>query len=113
MRLLLLGTGGFAVPTLRAVAASRHELLGLLTQPQRQAQGRRAAPESPARVVARDLGLPVFDPASINSDEARALLAQLAPELLVVCDYGQILSPATLAVPRLGGINLHGSLLPR
>src|SRR6185295_7456792 len=60
-----------------------------------------------------ELGLPVLAPESINTDEARADLARFAPDLLVVCDYGQLLSPATLAVAGLGGINLHGSLLPK
>jgi methionyl-tRNA formyltransferase len=52
-------------------------------------------------------------PETVNCDEARAKLAALAPDLLVVCDYGEILQPETLGVPRLGGINLHGSLLPK
>ena len=58
-------------------------------------------------------GLPIFEPESINTDAARAELARHQPDLFVVCDYGQILKPETLAIARLGGINLHASLLPK
>ena len=65
------------------------------------------------REVARERGLPIFEPESINTAEARGELARHAPDLFVVCDYGQILKPETLAIARLGGINLHASLLPK
>jgi methionyl-tRNA formyltransferase len=65
------------------------------------------------RALAESRGLAVHAPQSINSDECRELLKQLAPELLVVCDYGQILSSDVLAIAPLGGINLHASLLPK
>jgi methionyl-tRNA formyltransferase len=65
------------------------------------------------RQAAEAAGVPVLDPVDINTTEACGQLASLQPDLLVVCDYGQILSPAALASARKGGINLHGSLLPR
>jgi methionyl-tRNA formyltransferase len=65
------------------------------------------------REVAQAHGTPVIDPEKINTDEARAALAALSPDLFVVADYGQILAVETLAIARLGGINLHGSLLPK
>src|SRR5262245_64050122 len=109
MRLVMLGTGPFAVPTLQAVAASRHEVVRVVTRPPR---GRRAeAP--PMEVAARELGLDVWQPETINAKDACAALRGLAADLLVVCDYGEILKPPVLAVARLGGINLHGSLLPK
>lgn len=113
MRLAMLGTGPFAAPTFAALLASRHEVAGLVTQPPREEQGRKKAAASPCRVLAEGRGLPILAPASINTPEARGELADWRPELLVVCDYGQILSPETLALARLGGVNLHGSLLPR
>ena len=109
MRLVMLGTGPFAVPTLRRLVASPHEVLRVVTRPPR---GRRAeAP--PMQTAAEDFGLPLWQPETVNSEEAVAELAALKPDLLVVCDYGEILKPAALAVAPHGGINLHGSLLPK
>ncbi len=65
------------------------------------------------RTVAIELGLRIHDPATINSSEARMVLASYQPDLYVVCDYGQILKPAALEIARFGGINLHASLLPK
>jgi methionyl-tRNA formyltransferase len=109
MRIVMLGTGPFAVPTLRALAASPHEVLRVITRPPR---GRRAE-ASPMEVAANELGLPVWQPDTINAEEACQTLRGLAPDLLVVCDYGEILKPPALGAARLGGINLHGSLLPK
>ncbi|MBA3480594.1 MAG: methionyl-tRNA formyltransferase [Pirellulales bacterium] len=108
MRLVMLGTGPFAVPTLRRLHASPHEVR-VVTRPPR---GRRAeAP--PMQLAAEELGLPVWQPETVNSDEAVAELRALQPDLLVVCDYGEILKPPVLSVTPLGGVNLHGSLLPK
>ena len=113
MRLIMMGTGPFAVPTFRTLYQRGHELLALVTQPVRPAKGDRGPPPNPMRLVAQEHGTPILDPESVNTPEARAMLAALQPELFVVADYGQILSPETLAVTRRGGINLHGSLLPK
>lgn len=109
MRLALLGTGPFAVPTLRALGGSSHEVTCAVSRPPR---GRRAQP-SPVQQAAEELGIEVWLPETVNCDEARERLTSLQLDLLVVCDYGEILKPATLEVSRLGGINLHGSLLPK
>ncbi|WP_428306966.1 methionyl-tRNA formyltransferase [Lacipirellula sp.] len=109
MRLVMLGTGPFAVPTLRQLVASSHQVLRVVTRPPR---GRR--PEAPPmQVAAEQLALPLWQPETVNSEEAVAELQSLKPDLLVVCDYGEILKPAALAVAPHGGINLHGSLLPK
>src|SRR5688572_1769827 len=113
LRLVMMGTGPFAAPTFRALCQSRHEVLLLVTQPVRPAPGRKAPAESPMRAIARERGLPIYDPKSINTDEARVELARHRPDLLIVADYGQILAPETLAVAPRGGMNLHGSLLPK
>jgi methionyl-tRNA formyltransferase len=113
LRLVVMGTGPFAVPLFRALLASRHSVVALVTQPARPAVGKKSPPASPMRVVAEEHGTPIFDPPSINTDEARAVLRSYAADLFVVADYGQILAPETLATARLGGINLHGSLLPK
>jgi methionyl-tRNA formyltransferase len=113
MRIVMMGTGPFAVPTFEALYDSRHEVLALFTRPDRKQQGRIKTPRNPMRALAVERGTPVHDPESINSSHARMVLASYRPDLLVVCDYGQILKPAALEIARLGGINLHASLLPK
>ncbi len=110
MRLLMLGTGPFAVPTLQALASSKHDLLQVVTRPPR---GRAKNSANPMWQAARDLQLETWAPETVNAVDAQAQLRQLAADLLVVCDYGEILKPATLDTACLGGINLHGSLLPK
>ncbi len=112
LRIVVMGTGPFAVPMFAALLGSHHRLLALVTRPDKAAPGRKPPPNR-MRDVAEEAGLPVLAPERINDAAAVAELAAFAPDLLVVCDYGQILSPAALATARLGGINLHGSLLPR
>ncbi len=113
MRVVMMGTGPFAAPTLRALYDSPHEVLALFTRPDRPQQGRTKTPANPMRALATERGTPVHDPESANSVTARMVLAAYQPDLLVVCDYGQILKPAVLEIARLGGINLHASLLPK
>ena len=111
LRLVVMGTGPFAVPLFRALCASRHVVAALVTQPPRENRGKPLT--NPMRSAAEELGREVYAPDSVNVDEARRRLASYEPDLFVVADYGQILKPETLAVARLGGINLHGSLLPK
>lgn len=113
MRLIMMGTGPFAVPTFRALYETPHTVGALVTQPARPSPGRRELPPSPMCDVAFEHGTPLLMPDNVNSEAARAELAAYAPDLLVVADFGQILSSETLAVARLGGINLHASLLPK
>jgi methionyl-tRNA formyltransferase len=113
MRLAVLGTGPFAVPMFQSLLDSPHQVLGLVTRPTPPPRPREKLPPNPMRDEAERRGLAIFAPASINSDEGRAIVQSLAPELLVVCDYGQILSADVLGLVPLGGINLHASLLPR
>lgn len=111
MKILALGTGPFAVPSLRALVQSgAHEVLAVVTRPPR---GRRREPPAPMAAAAEELGLPLWQPESVNPPEAVERLAAYEADLLFVCDYGEILKPAALGATRLGGINLHGSLLPR
>ncbi len=113
MRLVMMGTGPFAVPTFRALIESRrHEVLALVTQPPR-ATGRRKDPPNPMRQTAEAAGLAIFDPERINRIRVRAPIIALEPEILVVADYGQILNTNTLAMAPRGAINLHGGLLPK
>ena len=113
MRLVMMGTGPFAVPTFQALIHGPHEVVALVTRPTPPPVGRRKSPANPMRDVAEAAGMPVLAPESINTSEAIAEVRALSPDLLVVCDYGQILSPEALAIAPLGGINLHASLLPK
>lgn len=112
LRLLLLGTGPFAVPTFQSLLASPHQVVALVTQPTLADAGRRKAVAAPLRDAAVAAGVPIMDPENVNDSASVQALAAGHADLLVVCDYGQILSPQLLALPPLGAINLHGSLLP-
>lgn len=113
LRIVMMGTGPFAAPTFAALFGSRHKVVLLVTQPIRASVGRNAPPPSPLRGIAAEHGVPIYDPEHINTPAACAAVVHYRPDLLIVADYGQILSPETLAVAPLGGINLHGSLLPK
>jgi methionyl-tRNA formyltransferase len=112
MRVLFAGTPEPAVPSLRALLASRHEVAAVLTRPDAPAhRGRRMEP-SPVRRVAEDAGVEVLTPARPRDPEFLARLAELAPDACSVVAYGGLIPPAALAVPRHGWVNLHFSLLP-
>jgi methionyl-tRNA formyltransferase len=112
LRIVVMGTGPFAVPMFETLRASPHAIVAVVTRPDHAPPGRRPPP-NPMRAAAMAAGLQILDPERVNDPEAVAAIAALRPDLFVVCDYGQILSRELLAVPPLGGINLHGSLLPR
>jgi methionyl-tRNA formyltransferase len=113
LRLVFMGTADFAVPALRALAASRHQVITAYTQPPRPAgRGWRLRP-SPVQSAAQALGVPVRTPARLREPAEQAAFADLHADLGVVAAYGLILPKAILDAPRLGCINLHGSLLPR
>jgi methionyl-tRNA formyltransferase len=106
-----MGTPEFAVPALRAVAAVCDVLL-VVTQPDRPRGRGRASGASAVAEAATTLALPVLKPEDMRSPAARAALAALTPDLFAVVAFGAILSPELLDVPRVGSLNLHGSLLP-
>ncbi len=111
MKIIMMGTGPFAVPTFEALVP-RHEIPLLVTRPT-AAVKRGTPPPNPMRASADALGIKVVDPPSVNDEAFVSTLESYAADLFVVCDYGQILSKKCLAAARLGGINLHGSLLPK
>ena len=108
----MLGTGDFALPLFEHLGDTGHSILALVTQPDRP-QGRKQE-LIPSRIKQSALGrgIPVLQPENVNATGSLDLLRQLEPDLLVTAAYGQILSPDLLSIPRLGGINLHGSILP-
>ena len=112
MRILFLGTGAFGEPAFRAIAASPHDLVGLVAQPDRGGKGKHTA--APAmKAAAEDLNVPVFQPPKVNAADSLDRLRAFGADAFVVAAYGQMLSEALLAIPRHGAFNLHASLLPR
>ena len=114
MRLLYWGTPAYAVPTLSALHAAGHTIVGVVTQPdRRRGRGKQLVP-SPVKQRAIELGCPVFTPERISRDgDCRQQLAALAPDASIVVAFGQILPVEVLQQPPLGCWNGHGSLLPR
>jgi methionyl-tRNA formyltransferase len=113
LRVVFFGTPRFAVPTLETLLGSRHETVGVVTQPDRpRGRGQRVTP-GPVKALASERGLPLLQPATLRDPSIAADLAAWRPDLGVVAAYGQLIPQALLAVPRLGMINVHPSLLPK
>ena len=113
MRIVMFGTGPFAVPTFKSLLASDHEISVLFTRPIADSGNRRKSAANPTRDLAEAEGLIIHEPIDVNAPESIALLQKIQADLFVVCDYGQILSRECLGQASKGGINLHGSLLPK
>jgi methionyl-tRNA formyltransferase len=116
MRIVMMGTGTFAEPTFEALLAAKENVVGLVTQPERETGRKGGSTRQTGKgmaAIAREAGVPVAQPESVNTPEGLAQLKAFDPDLLVVAAYGQILSKDVIAVPRLGAINVHASLLPK
>jgi methionyl-tRNA formyltransferase len=113
MRLVVMGSPDFAVPTLQALHDAGHAVVCVYTQPPKPAGRGQHLRETPVHALAERLGLAVRTPKSLKKAEEQADFAKLNPDLAVVVAYGLILPKPILVAPRLGCINLHGSLLPR
>ena len=112
LRLIFVGTKDFAVPTFCGLIDHGFQVAALVTQPERPQGRKQELVPAQIKVEAIARGIPVLQPESINAGEAISVLRELAPDLIVTVAYGQILSPEVLSIPRLGAINLHGSILP-
>lgn len=113
LRIIFAGTPDFAARHLDALLSSEHQIVGVFTQPDRPAgRGKKLMP-SPVKVLAEEKGIPVFQPVSLRPQENQQLVADLQADVMVVVAYGLILPKAVLEMPRLGCLNVHGSLLPR
>jgi methionyl-tRNA formyltransferase len=113
MRLVFLGTPEFAVPSLRALASAGHEIAAVFTQPDRPKGRGNVLSESPVKQTARELGASIHQPERIRRPENIALLRELAPDIMVVVGYGQIIPQAIIDIPKHGILNVHASLLPK
>ena len=113
MKIVFCGTSSFGVPALENLLESHHEVLTVITQPDRpQGRGRKLFP-SPIKSLALARKLPIFQPEKINDRASLEVMQSFHPEVIVVVAYGQILSPSILTIPQRGCVNVHASLLPR
>jgi methionyl-tRNA formyltransferase len=112
VKILFWGTPAFSLPALRALDEEGHDVVGVVTQPDRPAGRGRGVTQSAVKQEALASGFPVLQPEKARGEEFMAQVRALDPDLSVVVAYGQILRPEILALPRLGSVNIHGSLLP-
>lgn len=117
MKTIFMGTPDFAVPCLKALAESSHEVMAVLTQPDKpKGRGYKMIP-TPVKSAAAEYDIPVYQPLSLrkgdDAAEAMKLLRELAPDIIIVAAYGQILPKEVLELPKYGCVNIHASLLPK
>ncbi len=114
MRVVFIGTGEIGLPTLRwLLASTEHELAGVITQPDKPVGRAQTITAPPIKAALSGLAIPILQPVRIKREEAIAEIRALAPEVIVVMAYGQILPPALLEIPPVACLNLHASLLPK
>ena len=113
MNIIFFGSSEFAMPSLKALLASRHKVLALVTQPDRKKGRNLRLSPPPTKVLAASHGIPVYQPENVSSAESVKYLEGFKADLFVVISFGQILKKELLRVPRLYSINLHGSILPK
>lgn len=112
MRVVFMGTSVFAVPSLKKIKESGHDIITVISQPDKaQGRGKKVGPQI-VKKIALDMGLDVYQPDKIKSEEAVAAIRAWNPEIIVVAAYGQIIPRAVLEIPRWGCLNVHASLLP-
>jgi methionyl-tRNA formyltransferase len=113
MRIVFMGTAAFAIPGLHRLVEAGHDVLGVITQPDKPTGRKREVRPGPVKAAALEMGLPVWQPSRLRRDEAlREEMRRLAPDLVAYAAYGQIIPRWFLEIPRLGCWNVHGSLLP-
>lgn len=113
MRIVFMGTPDFAVGALRALTETEHEIAGVVTQPDKPKGRGKSVSCTPVKEEALNHGLPVYQPAKVRDPEFIKVLEQLAPDLIVVAAFGQIIPKAILQLPPFGCVNIHASLLPK
>ena len=114
LRIVFCGTPAFAVPALRElVARPEFQIEGLVTQPDRPRGRGGEIFSSPVKAEAAAAGIPVYQPLKVRSEEAQEYFTRIVPDVVVIIAYGQIIPARLIAIPRLGWVNLHGSLLPK
>lgn len=112
MRIIFMGTPDFAVPSLQAMIDQGYEICGVFTQPDKPKGRGYKLQAPPVKELALQHGLPVYQPPTLRNEAVQNEIAELHPDAIVVAAYGKLLPKAVLDVPRLGCVNVHGSLLP-
>lgn len=113
MKILFMGTPDFAVPSLQMLIDSTHEIVGVFTQPDKPQGRKQILTPPPVKVLAEKHGIAVHQPVSLKNEAILPLLQETQPDLIIVVAYGKILPKYVLEFPKLGCVNVHGSLLPR
>lgn len=113
MRIVFMGTPDFSVPALQALAEAGHEIAAVVTQPDKPKGRGKEVQMPPVKLAALERSIPVYQPEKVKDPAFVEVLRELKPEVVVVIAFGQILSKAILAIPPLGCINIHASLLPK
>ena len=113
MKIVFMGTPDFAVPSLQRLIDDGHDVVAVYCQPDKP-QGRHfVLTPPPVKVLATEKGIPVLQPNTLKNEEAQQILAEFAPDVIVVAAYGKLLPKAVLDIPKYGCINVHGSILPK
>lgn len=113
MKIIFMGTPEFSVPVLEALVREGHEIIGVVTQPDKPKGRGKAVLMTPVKEKALEYGLPVYQPVKVREPEFIEVLKGLKPDIMVVVAFGQILPGAVLDIPPLGCVNIHASLLPK
>lgn len=113
LRIVFMGTPDFSVPSLEKLAQAGYDIAAVYSQPDKQRGRGKKVTFSPVKEKALELGIPVFQPDSMRSDDVIEQLRSLAPDVIIVIAYGKILPKAVLDIPKYGCLNVHGSLLPK
>lgn len=113
MKLVFMGTPDFAVPCLEELIKAGHEIVGVFTQPDKPVGRKRVMTPPPVKVCAKKNGITVYQPDSVRTEECLSLMKELNPDCVVVVAYGKIIPSDMLKLPKLGFVNVHGSLLPK
>lgn len=113
MKTVFMGTPDFAVGTLKALLASKHEVLAVVTQPDKPKGRGKSMQFTPVKEVAAEMGVPVYQPPRVRDEAFIAQLKELNPDVIVVVAFGQIIPKSILEMPEYGCVNVHGSLLPK
>ena len=112
LKIVMMGTGEFALPALESLCRSEHDVVGLFTQPDRTGRGHHHH-VNVMKETALENEVPVFQPENVNTPESLNTLRELNADIFVVAAYGQLLKKELLSIPEHGAINLHASILPR
>ena len=113
MRIVYMGTPDFAVPTLESLIKGGHEVIAVVTQPDKPKGRGKAVQMTPVKEKALEYEIPVYQPLKARDPEFVALLKELDPDAIVVVAFGQLLPKTVLEIPKYGCINVHASLLPK